>query len=434
MPMREGKPFDGIRVAEFGQFIAVPFCGQMLADGGAEVIKIETPSGDPTRRFNPLAQGESRIFLSRNRGKQSLPLRLSHPEARPVINQLLNWADVVLINFRPGLEKELGLDPHDLLLVHPRLVIASVTAFGKRGTDAGLSGMDIVLQARSGLMAANGRMLEGRPASGDPVSADYMCAMCLSFGVASALLRRERTGRGGIVDVSLMQAAMTLANNQLVRSEEQDRPVHEAALKNLAAQRTANVPYEEQAMAMPNSRFLSMTAIYFRTFETADRAIAVACGSHSLRVKFAEVLCIEDRGLSETSLQKPHWQDYYAALKQEVEAIVRQDSAENWITRLNSAGIPVAAVHFPIELFDDPHAHANRMFHDMVHPTAGTVRVLGPPVELDQDGFQPSPPTATFGSDTNQILRELGFDEFAIEELVKNEIVYRELLPYGEGQ
>ena len=432
--MRDAKPFDGIRVAEFGQFIAVPFCGQILADGGAEVIKIEAPSGDPTRRFNPLAPGESRIFLSRNRGKHSLPLRLSHPEARPVTDQLLNWADVVLINFRPGLEKELGLEPHQLLAAYPRLVVASVTAFGKQGPDAGLAGMDIVLQARSGLMAANGRILDGRPASGDPVSADYMCAMCLSFGVASALLRRERTGRGGVVDVSLMQAAMTLANNQLVRSEEQDRPVHEAALKKLAAQRTANAPYEEQAMAMPNSRFPSMTAIYFRTFETADRAIAVACGSHSLRIKFAEVLSIEDRGMSETTLQGPHWQDYYAALKQEVEAIVRQDSAEIWIARLNSAGVPVAAVHFPIELFDDPHAHANCMFHDMVHPTAGTVRVLGPPVELDQDGFQPSEPTATFGSETDRILQQLGFDESTIEELVENGIVRRELLPHGEGQ
>ena len=93
----------------------------------------------------------------------------------------------------------------------------------------------------------------------------------------------------------------------------------------------------------------------------------------------------------------------------------------------------MAAVHFPIELFDDPHAHANGMFHDMVHPTAGTVRVLGPPVELDQEGFHPAPPTATFGSDTDRILKGLGFDECAVEELVKKQIVYRELLSYEEG-
>ena len=100
--MNDARPFDGIRVAEFGQFIAVPFCGQLMADGGAEVIKIEAPGGDPTRRFNPLAPGESRIFLSRNRGKHSLPLRISNPGARPVIDRLLSWADVVLINFVPA--------------------------------------------------------------------------------------------------------------------------------------------------------------------------------------------------------------------------------------------------------------------------------------------------------------------------------------------
>jgi len=148
--MSESQPFAGIRVVEFGQFVAVPFCGQMLADGGAEVIKIEAPEGDPTRRLNPIAPGETRTFLSRNRGKHSLPLRLGAPEARPVIERLLGWADVVLVNFRPGLEKKLGLDPQVLLAAYPRLVVASVTAFGKAGPDAGLAGMDIVLQARSG--------------------------------------------------------------------------------------------------------------------------------------------------------------------------------------------------------------------------------------------------------------------------------------------
>ena len=105
--MNESQPFAGIRVVEFGQFVAVRFCGQMLADGGAEVVKIEAPNGDPTRHLNPIAPGETRTFLSRNRGKHSLPLHLSAPEARPVIEALLAWADVVLINFRPGLEKKL---------------------------------------------------------------------------------------------------------------------------------------------------------------------------------------------------------------------------------------------------------------------------------------------------------------------------------------
>jgi len=431
--MTDPQPFAGIRVAEFGQFIAVPFCGQMLADGGAEVLKIEAPGGDPTRAFNPLAPGETRIFLSRNRGKHSLPLQLSHPDAQPVIARILDWADVVLINFRPGLEKKLGLDPADLLAAHPRLVIASVTAFGKHGPDAGKAGMDIVLQARTGLMAANGRIVDGRPAPGDPLVTDYMCAACLAFGVSSALLRRERTGIGGIVDMSLMQAAMTLANNQLARSEERDRPQHEAALRRLAEQRAAHAPYEEQVAEMPAVRAVAMNMVYFRTFETADRAIAVACGSHALRARFAEVLGIEDAGLGETSLESPEWEAHYAALSRQVEAILRREPAEAWIERLNAAGVPVSAVHFPIELFDDEHALANGMFHDMQHPTAGTMRVVAPPVALDGDGFRASAPTPPLGSETDRILTDLGFDASAIEELVAQGIVRRDVFTGVDG-
>lgn len=423
--MNESQPFAGIRVVEFGQFVAVPFCGQMLADGGAEVVKIEAPNGDPTRHLNPIAPGETRTFLSRNRGKHSLPLHLSAPEARPVIEALLAWADVVLINFRPGLEKKLGLDPPSLLEQHPELIIASVTAFGKQGEDAGLAGMDIVLQARSGLMAANGRTVEGRPSPGEPVMADYMCAMCLSFGVASALFRRTRTGRGGIVDVSLMHAAMVIANNQLIRSEEQDRPSHEAALERLSAQRAAGDSHEAQAAGMPTTRTPAMGAVYFRTFETADQPIAVACGSHGLRLKFADVLGLDDPGLNETDLTGPQWEDHYAALKTAAEAIVRRDSAATWTTRLNAAGVPVAAVRFPIELFDDGHAHANGMFHDLEHPTAGTVRMVAPPVALDGDGFRAAAPTPQLGSETDAILGQIGLDTETIETLVGQDIVRR---------
>lgn len=429
--MADSQPFAGIRVAEFGQFIAVPYCGQVLADGGAEVMKIESPEGDPTRAFNPLAPGETRIFLSRNRGKHSLPLKLSHAKARPVIDAIVAWADVVLINMRPGLEKRLGLDPQELLAAHPRLIVGTVTAFGKQGADAGLAGMDIVLQARTGLMATYGRMIDGRPAPGDSPSADYMCAMSLSFGIASALLRRERTGRGGIVDTSLMQAAMALGNNQLVRSEIHDVPEHTRALERLAAQRARRASWQEQAEAMPSSRTHAMLQVYFRTYETADQPVAVACGSTSLRVKLAALLEIDDPGLGETNLSTPRWAAHYTALRQETEAIFRRETAAVWVERLNAAGIPVAAVQFPIELFDDPQAAANGMFHDMEHPTAGRIRMVGPPLALDGGGFRPGPPTPALGSETDRLLAELGFDEAATQALVEGGVVRRDV--FGDG-
>ena len=417
------QPFDGVRVVEFGQFVAVPFAAQLLAEGGAHVIKIEALGGDPTRRLRPLAPGETRTFLSRNRGKHSLPLALRDPGAKPVIDALLARADVALMNFRPGLAEKLDLDAVTLSERFPRLIVGTVTAFGKEGPDAGYAGMDIVVQARSGLMAANGRIVDNRPAPGDPVSADYMCAMTLAFGVSAALLRRERTGRGGCVDTSLMQAAMTLANNQLVRSEEQDGARHRAVLEKLAEQRAAGVSYVDQLAGMPSVRALPLMKVYFRTYETADAVIAIACGSHSLRVKFIGVVGLADPGLD--AVDDSELGAHYDVLMAKIEAVLRSQPSAEWIDVLHEAGVPVSLVKFPLELFDDPQAEANGMFHTLEHPSVGEVKMLSPPVRLEEDGFTPGAPTAALGSETESILLELGFSQTQIDELVDGQVTHR---------
>ena len=417
----DARPFAGVRVVEFGQFVSVPFCGQLLAEGGATVIKVEALTGDPTRLLRQIAPLETRIFLSRNRGKRSLPLALREPGAKPVIERLLEWADVALMNFRPGLDRELGLDPDTLRRRFPRLVSGSVTAFGKEGPEADLAGMDIVVQARTGLMAANGRVVDGRPAPGDPVSADYMCAMSLAFGIASALLRRERTGVGGAVDVSLMQAAMTLANNQLVRSEREDAAVHEEVLARLERQRRDGAGFVEQGRGMTSARAMPLVKVYFRTYDTADAPVAVACGSRSLRVRFLEVVGAEDAELdapgNAPGEESSH--AYYDGLAGEIEETMRGEPSGQWIARLRAAGVPVSAVKFPVELFDDEHVRANGMLHTFPHPQAGDVTAPAPPVRLDGGGFQSREPTAAFASETRDILAELGFSRTETESLIE---------------
>ena len=410
------QPFAGIRVVEFGQFVSVPFCAQLLAEGGAEVIKVEALAGDPTRLLRQVSPLETRTFVSRNRGKRSLPLALRDPAARPVIDRLLAWADVALMNFRPGLDVELGLDAETLQARYPRLIAGAVTAFGKRGPEASLAGMDTVVQARTGLMAANGRMVDDRPAPGDPVSADYMCAMSLAFGVSAALLRRERTGVGGAVDVSLMQAAMTLANNQLIRSEVEDTPRHTEILGRLAEQRRAGVPFGEQGRAMTTARALPMVRIYLRTYDTADAPIAIACGSRSLRVKFMAAVGLVDDAMDAADSEEKH--DYYDQLTERVEGVIRTRTSAEWTRVLNAAGVPVAAVKFPVELFDDEHAHANGMFHRLEHPEAGDFTVLSPPVSMDGRGFRSREATQRFASETRELLDEIGFSKPEIDDLL----------------
>lgn len=419
--MDPNQPFAGIRVVEFGQFVSAPFCGQLLAEGGAEVIKVEPVAGDPTRQMRQIVPHETRIFLSRNRGKRSLPLAIRDPGARAVIQALLERADVVLINFRPGLADELGLDAPTLTRRFKRLIVGTVTGFGAEGPEASFAAMDPVVQARTGLMAANGRMVDGRPTSGDPVVADYMCAMTLAFGVSAALLRRERTGNGGSVDVSLMQAAMTLANNQLIRSENEDAPRHQRILAELSRLRREGADYAEQAASMTSARTAPMLKVYLRTYDTADAPIAIACGSPSLRRKFLETIDVEDPLLDQAEGERND--DHYDRLRDEIEAVIRAEPSVHWIAKLNEAGIPVSPVKFPVELFEDEQAAANGMFHRLQHTEAGEFTVLSPPVTLDDEGFRSREATAPFASETRAILRELQFSDADIDELIANEVV-----------
>ncbi len=419
--MPDSQPFQNIKVVEFGQFVAVPFCGQLLAEGGAEVIKIESPDGDPNRHMGEITPLESRLFISRNRGKRSLPLKLSENSAKPVIDSLLGWADVVLMNFRPGLAEKMGIDSVTLQNKFPRLIIGEITPFGKKGPDANLSAMDIVVQARSGLMAAMGRIVDGRPAPGDPVISDYMAAMSLAFGISSALFRRERTDRGGIVDVSLMQSAMTLANNQLVRSEDLDREKHNKIISKINQQRIDGASFEEQAASLPSARVLPLRAIYFRTYESADGTIAIACASKGLQVKLSGAIGFVDLNLdpnNESSLDN----SYFISLQLEVEAIIRSKDSVDWLEILKDAGVPVSTVKFPIELFEDEQAKANDMFYLLDHQTAGQFSALTPPVKLDGEGFKPQGATAPFATETRALLQMLGLDDNAIDELINQDI------------
>lgn len=430
----ESAPFANINIVEFGQFIAVPFCAQLLAEGGANVIKVEAPEGDPTRHMGQVSELETRIFISRNRGKRSLPLKLSDPGARPVIDALLGWADVALMNFRPGLAARLDMDPAMLTDKYPRLIVGTVTAFGDKGPDAGLAGMDIVVQARSGLMAANGRIRDGRPAAGDPVVADYMCAMTLAYGISAALLRRERSGRGGTVDTSLLQAAMTLANNQLVRVESLDAPVHDKVLERLAEQRNQHAPFTEQQSTMPSARSMPLLKVYFRTYATADQDIAIACGSHRLRERFMLALGLVDSALATiggATTRNEEIDAHYDALQLQVEEQFLTLPSSTWIARLQELGVPVSPVKFPIELFDDPHIAANGMLHTLAHPSVGNMQVVAPPVRIDGGGFRPATPTSRFASETRQLLGELGFAADAIDNLIDHGVTHEHVEAQG---
>ncbi len=425
--MSDPQPFEGVTVLEFGQFVAVPYAAQLLADGGASVIKIEPLEGEAARHTGYRWGDFTRHYLGRNRGARSLPLALRHERAPAVIEALLAQSDVVLTNLRPGLAAEFGLDYPSLAERYPAIIVGNVTAFGEEGPDAGLPGMDQVVQARSGLMAMNGGMRDGRPiAEGSPIS-DYMCAALLAYGVASALYRRKSTGRGGRVDTSLLMSCLILQNNLMVRVDRGDAENHAAYLDWLAEARTGGLPYAEQAAHMPNTRAARLTGVYYRTFTTKDSAIAIACPSASLRRRLLAVTGLHDASLG-ARLPEEERLAHDRKLQDEIEALFASETTDHWERLLREHGIPVSRVRLPLELIDDEQAAMNEMFVRADHPEVGSFTVLGCALRLDDDGFAPAPFPAPFRSETRDILAWAGLPPEAIEDAIESGAVAAEPL------
>jgi crotonobetainyl-CoA:carnitine CoA-transferase CaiB-like acyl-CoA transferase len=416
------QPFAGVTVLEFGQFVAVPFCAQLLADGGAHVVKVEPHEGDPTRSLQPLAPGETRHFISRNRGKHTLPVDLRHPGAGRVLDALFARADIALLNLRPGLAEALGLDHATLAARYPRLITGNVTAFGRRGPDAMLPGMDLVVQARSGLMAANGKLVDGLPMSGDTPIADYMAAALLALGVTTALYERERTGKGSEIAVSLLGAALVLQNNLFLRIDRLDRERHASLLAWLAEARAAGMSFADQLAGLPGMRTASMPALYYRTYVTKDGHLAVACASPGLQRRFCAAIGLEDAAL-DGRVAPADIGAHYRALRPRAEAILATKTSDEWRAIFDAHGTPASRVYMPIELFEDEQVLANGLLRDLEHRVLGTIRLTGSPIEYNDGGFEPAPLAAPFASETRDILAWAGLDEAAIDEAIASGVV-----------
>ncbi len=417
--MSDEQPFAGITVLEFGQFVAVPYSAQLLADGGAHVIKIEPHEGEAARNTGYRWGDTTRHFLARNRGTHSLPLALRHEDTPAILDALLAKTDVVLTNLRPGLAAQFGLDYDSLAERYPQIIVGNVSAFGEKGPDAGLPGMDQVVQAFSGLMAMNGGMRDGRPiAEGSPIS-DFMCAALLAYGVASALYRRTRTGRGGRVDTSLLMSALILQNNLMIRVDDGDAQNQAGYLQWLAEARASGLPYAEQASRVASSRPARLVGLYYRTFTTRDSAIAIACPSAGLRGRLLDVLGLEDPSL-DPSLSEEARHAHDGDLQDQFEAIFASQTTDHWEGLLRESGIPVSRVRFPTELIDNEQAAANDLFIHADHPEAGSFTVLGRALKLDEEGFTPAPFPAPFRSETRDILAWAGLTPDAIEDAIES--------------
>lgn len=407
-------PFEQLRVVEFGRFIAAPYCGQLLADGGADVIKVEPLEGDETRRNGPIIPGEGRQFLNKNRGKRSLAVDLADSEVRAAVAALVSRADIVVANFRPGQAERHGLDYESVAKTNPRVIYAENTAYGRQGLMADAPGMDVVLAAYAGLLNFQP---EGPSSLADPI-VDYMAGMLLAWGVSTALYTRERTGIGQRLDVALLQAALLLQNNHINHVDVIDgwREEFVDYLKTAFADGASwRDVLERREELQPHA----VVRVYYGYLRTGDGTIAVAAMPRPLRLKMMEVVGFDDRWTREQGWLPADARAYAAELREAVEARLSADTTENWRRKLAAAGIPCAPLQFPEQLLSDPQVLANGFLTRLEHETVGGVTVVAPPVAFSQTPLRVRGASPVLGKDTRSVLAEAGLTEIAIDSLVR---------------
>ncbi|MGE3599131.1 MAG: CaiB/BaiF CoA transferase family protein [Dehalococcoidia bacterium] len=412
---------EGIRVLEFSQIIAAPFCGMLLADMGADVIKVEPPDGEAWRLFAQFIPLESKTFISLNRGKKSLPLDINTPEARAIVHKLVKDVDVVLLNYRPDVPARAGIDYETLSAINPRLVYCENTAFGRKGPDSYRPGYDIIIQAMSGLMASENKVVNGVPQVVSATAvADFATGIMMAYGITAALLAREKTGRGQKVEAALLASALAVQTSGFTYIDAIDDAWQPKFLSDLQEARDAGAAWDDMATlrmaAMPTQ---AVGNIYYRTYKTKDSYLAVGCLSMALRRKLAGVLGIDDPRIQNPGLDLTDEtvRATLTKLMEGVEAQFETKTTAEWLTILDAAGVPSGPVRFVQELFDDPQVQANDLVVELEHPLAGHLRMVGPALKMSDTPPEVRASSPPLGQDTEEILGGLGYTAEQIEEL-----------------
>jgi crotonobetainyl-CoA:carnitine CoA-transferase CaiB-like acyl-CoA transferase len=388
------SPLDGLLVVDLTRVLSGPYCTMLLADMGARVIKVEHPDrGDDTRAWGPPFMGsESAYFLSINRNKESLTLDLKQEEARLVLERLLDRADVLVENFRPGTMARLGFDDETVARRWPRLISCSVSGFGQTGPRRDQPGYDAVIQAEAGLMSITGEP-GGSPLRLGVAIADIVSGMFAAQGIAMALLARNRTGRGQRVDVGMLDATAALLTYQAASYFATGR-----SPERLGNRHPTIVPYE--------------------TFEAADGEFVLAVGNDDLWRRCCVAIGLEDLSTDPRFETNRDRVANYEELRRPLAAHLRTRARDEWIALLTANGIPCGAVRSVGEVLDDPQLDARQMIETADHAALGVIRLLGVPIKLSSTPGRVRSAPPILGQHTDRILaNDLGLDAPAIARL-----------------
>ncbi|WP_246998373.1 CaiB/BaiF CoA transferase family protein [Halosolutus gelatinilyticus] len=390
---RDGKILDGLTVLDLSTFVTGGFCSAMLANQGADVIKIEQPAyGDAIRHSGPpFVDGESPYYWTVNYGKRSLELDLKNPRATAALYDLVEDADVFVQNFRPGTAERLGVDYESIADRNEDIIYLAVSAFGQTGPWRERSGYDLLIQGLSGIMSVTGEE-GGQPVKvGLPVT-DLVTAMWGAFGVATALYRRELTGDGEYIDLGMLESVLPWLTKQAGQVFAGNEP------KRMGTKDPVLAPYQ--------------------TFETADGYLNVCILNEKLWWELCEVIDRPDLPADDRFETNADRVDHIAELETELENTLRTKTTDEWIEIIaEDGGVPAGPVFDIEEALHNPQTDARGAVTEIEHPELGDVPVIEHPLKFDRarSGFERAPPL--LGEHNREVFRELGYPEAKLDEM-----------------
>ena len=387
--------FQGIRVLDLSRVLAGPYCSMMLADYGADIIKIEPPKvGDDSRAYGPFVGSESAYFMSINRNKRSIELNFKNPAQVALFKELILHADVVVENYRPGTMEKFGLGYDVLKEINPKIIYAACSGFGHSGPYRDKPAYDIIVQAMGGMMSITG------PEGGEPTRigasvGDIIAGMFTAYGIAMALFHRERTGAGQKVDVGMLDCQLAVLENAIARYTT-----------------TGDIPRPL------GNRHPSITP--FSSYTAADGHIIVGAGNERLWLKLCALLgkqeLPDDPRFATNAARTAHVNELAIIFND----IFRHKTIAEWLQILEAEGIPCAPINTVDKVISDPHIISREMIVEIDHPIAGKTKIPGIPVKLSATPGAIHSPAPTLGQHTTEILQEiLGWDEEKTEKFFK---------------